>query len=136
MGYINNTSWNPQAEPLFAMPRSKWDQNQFVPFIPRLDLSQMTAPASSSATAGVEQAHRWVDITINNLDDGAHPFHLHGYSFYVLSQYRADRLGGWGSVNPFAGETSPSGPDLEHPLRKDTISCTAPRPRSDPVLGR
>ncbi|KAK9470799.1 multicopper oxidase [Dipodascopsis tothii] len=26
-----------------------------------------------------------VDILINNLDDGAHPFHLHGYKFWVLS---------------------------------------------------
>ncbi|CEJ82633.1 hypothetical protein VHEMI02685 [[Torrubiella] hemipterigena] len=28
---------------------------------------------------------RTVDLTINNFDDGSHPFHLHGHKFYVMA---------------------------------------------------
>ncbi|RCI07882.1 hypothetical protein L249_5876 [Ophiocordyceps polyrhachis-furcata BCC 54312] len=31
---------------------------------------------------------RTVDISINNFDDGAHPFHLHGHKLFVLAQSR------------------------------------------------
>ncbi|KHO00390.1 Multicopper oxidase family protein [Metarhizium album ARSEF 1941] len=102
MGFVNNTSWEPQNPPLLATDRSLWDANQFIPFI------------NSSST-------RDVDIVINNLDDGAHPIHLHGYSFYVLSSYRAEGRDGWGSYNPF--ESRPPVPlNLVNPVRKDTVS--------------
>ncbi|KAF4633335.1 hypothetical protein G7Y89_g4775 [Cudoniella acicularis] len=84
MGFINRTSWTPQSTPRFpliSLPRSQWDENQLVPWLP-------TNPESDY----------WVDIVINNLDDGAHPFHLHGHDFYLLASHRADH--GWGVTPP------------------------------------
>ncbi|KAM0217584.1 hypothetical protein ACHAQD_007327 [Fusarium lateritium] len=105
VGFINHTSWKPQNPPLSSQNRSDWDENQLIPLI----------------TTSSRKPTR-VDIVINNLDDGAHPFHLHGYSFYVLSTYRDEGRGGWGSYNPFSGEAPPNGLDLDSPLRKDTVS--------------
>ena len=64
-----------------------------------------------------------MDIIVNNLDDGSHPFHLHGHDFYVLASYRSEQ--GWGSYSPYAtAGVSALRPDLntENPLRKDTVS--------------
>ncbi|KAF5720936.1 putative multicopper oxidase [Fusarium globosum] len=105
VGFINHTSWTPQTPPLLAQNRTSWDENQLVPFI------------------GIAESRpKRVDVIINNLDDGAHPFHLHGYSFYVLSSYRNPGRGSWGSYNPYTGEAPPNGLDLEFPVRKDTVS--------------
>lgn len=39
----------------------------------------------------------YVDIIVNNLEDGTHPFHLHGFSFYPLYVFEATM--GFGSYN-------------------------------------
>lgn len=60
-GYFNQTTWKPQKDPpapLVALPRSQWDANQF------------------AFTTGPGPA--WVDLVVNNLDEGPHPFHLVG----------------------------------------------------------
>jgi FtsP/CotA-like multicopper oxidase with cupredoxin domain len=113
-GFINHTSWIPQTPPLLSLPRLEWDKNQLVPFIAS-SVSNVDSPGSPA----------WVDLVINNLDHGSHPFHLHGNSFYVLSTYRSEGRTGWGSYNPFInnGEAEPpSGVNLVSPLRKDTVS--------------
>jgi len=112
MGFINRTSWQPQSPPLISLPREQWDDNQLVPYIPlsgsRSETSHDTAP--------------WIDIIINNLDDGSHPFHLHGHSFYVLASHKSPQ--GWGSYSPWSEAASNAVPEfnLERPLRKDTVS--------------
>ncbi|KAJ9133693.1 Multicopper oxidase [Pleurostoma richardsiae] len=68
MGFINHTSWTPQDRPLLSLSRAEWDKNQLIPFIPS---------TSKDGSAPV-----WVDLVLNNRDDGSHPFHLHGTSFY------------------------------------------------------
>jgi hypothetical protein len=112
MGFINRTSWAPQDIPLLSLPREEWDEKQLVPKIPffkGIDLK-----------GGGEDT--WVDVIINNLDDGSHPFHLHGYSFYIVSTYRSTH--GWGSYNPYSSSSSTPTPvfNLYNPLRKDTVS--------------
>lgn len=107
-GYMNRTSWSPQASPAYpiiALVRSRWDANQLMPYIPM------------SATSNT-----WVDIIINNLDDGAHPFHLHGHSFYVIASHRSDH--GWGSYSPYSSAASNARPNLNlvDPVLKDTVS--------------
>ncbi|KAF4119887.1 Multicopper oxidase with three cupredoxin domains [Geosmithia morbida] len=61
---------------------------------------------------------RTVDISINNFDDGAHPFHLHGHKFYVLIQST--------SGYPPTPEELPRVLDerglLDNPLRRDTVT--------------
>ncbi|KAF5664245.1 putative multicopper oxidase [Fusarium heterosporum] len=105
VGFMNHTSWKPQSPPLISQNQSQWDENQLIPLI--------KSPPGKPIR---------VDIIINNLDDGAHPFHLHGYSFYVLSAYREQGRGSWGSYNPYSGEPPPNGLNLDFPLRKDTVS--------------
>ena len=112
MGFINRTSWVPQKIPLLSLPREEWDEKQLVPWIPFFK--------------GVDWEGRredtWVDVIINNLDDGSHPFHLHGYSFYILATYKSTH--GWGSYNPYSSSSSTPTPvfNLDNPLRKDTVS--------------
>jgi hypothetical protein len=109
MGFINRTSWSEQARPPLALrhlPRESWDANQLVPFIRYRARKPL-----------------WVDIIINNLDDDSHPFHLHGYSFYVVASHHTER--GWGSYSPYAktGDASIR-PQINRagPLKKDTVN--------------
>jgi FtsP/CotA-like multicopper oxidase with cupredoxin domain len=61
-----------------------------------------------------------VDIVVNNLDEEGHPFHLHGYDFWVLSTYSSTY--NWGSYNPFEDEEAPGGPyNTATPVKKDTV---------------
>ena len=114
MGFINRTSWAPQSLPLISLPRTQWDDNQLVPYIP---LS--TPPTHDSETSAPGP---WVTIIINNLDDGSHPFHLHGHSFYVLATHKSSQ--GWGSYSPWSEAASNAVPgfNLVNPVRKDTVS--------------
>ncbi|CAI6093569.1 unnamed protein product [Clonostachys chloroleuca] len=62
---------------------------------------------------------RTVDISINNFDDGSHPFHLHGHRFFILFQGT--------SGYPPTSEHMPALLEenkalLENPLRRDTIT--------------
>ncbi|KAI5308624.1 hypothetical protein KEM55_005268, partial [Ascosphaera atra] len=107
--YFNHTSWKPQADPpvpLLDLPQRQWDKNQLAIDVPG------------------DQDDFWVDLVVNNRDEGPHPFHMHGHDFHVLSVYQADI--GFGSYNPFA----PSPPraeyavppfDLSKSLQRDTI---------------
>ncbi|KAJ5312137.1 hypothetical protein N7508_002967 [Penicillium antarcticum] len=103
-GYINQTTWKPQDNPpapLISLPRIEWDKNQF------------------AITTGSEPS--WVDLVINNLDEGSHPFHLHGHDFFVLELHQA--TSGWGSYNPFTDE---SPPHIDAELERDSSTSTNP----------
>lgn len=106
LGHFNHTTWQPQQTPLLALNRAEWNEHQLVPFV----ASDQSKPAV-------------VTIVLNNLDDGAHPLHLHGNSFYVLSSHKAEGRTGWGSYNPFdPDEEPPEGLDLKAPKLKDTVA--------------
>jgi iron transport multicopper oxidase len=60
--------------------------------------------------AYVLEKNQYVDIVVNNLDTGKHPFHLHGHNFQVIA--RSDDNGGSYSNNV----TFP-----KIPMRRDTI---------------
>ncbi|KAK4540694.1 hypothetical protein LTR36_009025 [Oleoguttula mirabilis] len=105
-GSINNTYWEPQASPpapLITLNREQWDEHQLVPQIPYNPDSPL-----------------WIDIVLNNLDEEGHPFHLHGYDFWVLSTYSSTF--NWGSYNPFHSAEPPGGAyDLVNAVEKDTV---------------
>ncbi|KAM3430332.1 hypothetical protein MY4824_007744 [Beauveria thailandica] len=104
-GYVNHTTWEPQSRPLLSQSRRDWDENQFFPYVP----------------TGFDPVH--VDLVINNLDDGSHPIHLHGHSFYILSSFRAEGRAGWGSYNPYDPASVLRQPlNLQSPLIKDTVN--------------
>ncbi|KAJ6442213.1 Multicopper oxidase family protein [Purpureocillium lavendulum] len=104
LGFVNHTTWQVQTPALLSLNRTSWDDHQLLPFVAFKPNEPVT-----------------VDLVINNLDDGAHPIHLHGNSFYVLSSYRADGRDGWGSYNPYEASMPPSGLNLKNPVIKDTI---------------
>ncbi|KAJ6477817.1 multi-copper oxidase [Mycena vitilis] len=54
-----------------------------------------------------------VDFVITNLDDGEHPFHLHGYAPWLLGSGR-------GRFKPAKAQL-----ELENPLRRDTFTVPA-----------
>jgi FtsP/CotA-like multicopper oxidase with cupredoxin domain len=102
-GFINHTTWIPQSPPLISLPRESYDSHQLVPHLPY----NATEPT-------------WIDIILNNLDDDDHPFHLHGYSPYILATHRSNF--GWGSWNPFKADEPPGSPlELERSARRDTF---------------
>ncbi|KIN08639.1 multicopper oxidase [Oidiodendron maius Zn] len=108
-GFINRTSWAPQSDPLISLPRHSWDKNQLVPQVPM----------------STEKEAVWVDIIVNNMDEKGHPFHLHGYHFYVLAQYYPERRG-FNAYNPFEASTPKGGPlNLSNPRMKDTVFIPA-----------
>jgi hypothetical protein len=76
-GFMNRTNWIPQAKPLIEIPRSEWDEHQFMPEI--------------------RGNGEWVDIVVNNRDDKGHPFHLVRLVLASLSLF---------NLFPFAYSTS------------------------------
>ncbi|RDW63538.1 hypothetical protein BP6252_11083 [Coleophoma cylindrospora] len=100
-GFINHTTWEPQNLPLIALSREDWDSHQLVPW------------------TGPEPV--WIELTINNVDSSGHPFHLHGFDFYVIASYEGK--GGWDYYNPFKPSRPPRGGpfNLKNPVRKDTV---------------
>jgi FtsP/CotA-like multicopper oxidase with cupredoxin domain len=61
---------------------------------------------------------RTIDISINNFDDGAHPFHLHGHKFFVLLQGRD----GYPPSPTELPEYLEKHNLLENPLRRDVVT--------------
>jgi len=99
-GFINRTTWTAADIPLAASPRESWDAHQLVPW------------------TGPEPV--WVELTINNIDNNGHPFHLHGFDFYILASYEGS--GGWDYYNPFLDNPPRGGHfNLIDPLVKDTV---------------
>ncbi|KAB8071973.1 multicopper oxidase-domain-containing protein [Aspergillus leporis] len=107
-GFFNRTTWRPPTVPLNTLGRDQWDENQF------------------SFTAATDE---WMDLVVNNLDEGGHPFHMHGHHFYILRVYEAPI--GWGSYNPFTDPVPPGlepgstfseqGYDLSRAMLRDTV---------------
>ena len=127
-GFVNRTTWEPQATPLISLDRDSWDKHQLVPWTGSMEV--------------------WAELTINNVDATGHPFHLvsisgiraylcsnhtmrlrpnpqHGFDFYVIGSYGGN--GGWDYYNPFnASEPPRGGPfNLMNPLLKDTVYVPA-----------
>ncbi|KAL5358001.1 multicopper oxidase-domain-containing protein [Aspergillus floccosus] len=120
-GFFNRTSWVPQADPpipLIDLQRETWDKNQL-----------SVTVNNPSSNAGAKSEAVWVDLVVNNLDDGGHPFHLHGHHFYILAVHKAAI--GWGSYNPFTDDAPPgldmdkyphtNGYDLSRAMYRDTV---------------
>ena len=105
-GFLNQTSWKPQSPPLTQLSRSSYDANQFVPLV---RLAEDDAP-------------RWLEVVLNNLDEDDHPFHLHGHDAFVLHSY-ASTEGFSASWNPFDLQALPPGGamNLVNPVRRDTF---------------
>ncbi|KAG5939586.1 hypothetical protein E4U53_007763 [Claviceps sorghi] len=119
VGSINHTSWlNPEldAMPLLFLAREKWAKA----------ISQPTEAHNFNVPwFQVSGPDTWAELTLNNFDDKGHPFHLHGYEFYVVAREQASSI--YRGYNPFDhGSTSQARPlNVKNPLRKDTVHIPA-----------
>ncbi|KAJ3715578.1 multicopper oxidase-domain-containing protein [Lentinula guzmanii] len=76
-GYVNQTTWKPNlTNPVLA--RSDFASSSKELIVP-LDVSNTSISPASVV----------LDIIVNNLEDGPHPFHLHGHHFWPLYTYKA-----------------------------------------------
>ncbi|RAQ99639.1 multicopper oxidase [Stemphylium lycopersici] len=129
-GYLNESSFriNGTTPLLHTLLSEDWNSNA-------LDAKSnddgredgiLTTPLLSPETELTYQTTKLQTITllIHNFDDGNHPFHLHGYKFFVLAQghgYPPDSL-----LQPSSSSSdSQSHINRTNPLRRDTASVEA-----------
>jgi iron transport multicopper oxidase len=102
--FFNDSAWTPLAAGSNALSLAvSGSQNASISAANYLTLSIGDQLNFVNPTAGV------MDLVLNNLDDGDHPFHLHGHKFWVLSQGR----------NHYYGDTSTL--DTTNPMVRDTV---------------
>lgn len=109
--YINSTSWVSQKVPTL---------NQAVAGL-HADNSSFSAAGLSTAFDQSSQFvidvpnYQVVDILINSLDEGAHPFHLHGHQFWIMA---SDSTGdfNWATYKDL---------NTTNPMRRDTLTIDA-----------
>ncbi|KAF8326083.1 Cupredoxin [Cantharellus anzutake] len=91
--FFNNTSWEPLTSTSTLLEISRVANS----------LSYHHPDQLLVSTRGVET----IDLIVNSLDDGDHPFHLHGHTFFIV---------GWGAGR-YIGQA------LSHisPMRRDTV---------------
>ncbi|KAG5977889.1 hypothetical protein E4U55_006454 [Claviceps digitariae] len=115
VGSINHTSWmNPAVDalPLLFLAREKWAKA----------IPQPTKAHNFDVPwLNVSGPDTWLELTLNNFDDKGHPFHLHGYEFYVVAREQAG--GPYRGYNPFDDSSTSQARQLnvENPVRKDTV---------------
>lgn len=110
---------------------STWHMNATRPSLHRFLESSSPPSSSSSPFMANEQIFdrktelviqttgiRTVDIIINNFDDGAHPFHLHGHRFFILAQGASGYPPSADDLEPFLAQHG----NLENPLRRDVVT--------------
>jgi FtsP/CotA-like multicopper oxidase with cupredoxin domain len=136
-GFFNGSSWRAKADDP-TLHRSIDGLNS--------DRANYTAPRPSSTTPAADRADtafvndqafdidselviqttgvQTIDLLISNFDDGAHPYHLHGYKFSVLAQgHGQPPLTSVGAaINRESLSPLYDTLDLTNPLRRDTAS--------------
>lgn len=136
-GFFNGSSWRAQAHDP-TLHRSidglqNDDANYTAPHLSSMPLADGSVNAAFVnhrafdinselviQTTGVQT----IDILISNFDDGAHPYHLHGYKFAVLAQgHGQPPLTSVGAeINRESLSPLYDTLDLTNPLRRDTAS--------------
>ncbi|POR31127.1 L-ascorbate oxidase [Tolypocladium paradoxum] len=115
VGTVNHTSWvvsDPSQPPLLSLDRDEW-----------ADAIKQPTSAQTLKVPWFRQAGkgRWIELVLNNFDDKGHPFHMHGYSFYVVATHNA-ALDENNAYNPFdRAAARKQTVNTATPLRKDTV---------------
>lgn len=127
--YVNSTTWIPAQIPtlnqaLTALSSSNSTLSNSL-LSPGTVSSTLFTPADSQLVISIPSIQT-VDILINNLDEGAHPFHLHGHQFWELASGSGafDWVKGYESLEE-EGEEGMEGKGLERKMRRDTITVNA-----------
>lgn len=109
--YINSTTWVPQKVPTLNQAAAGLHANN-----------------QSFSTAGLSKAfdqssqfvidiseYQVVDLLINSLDEGAHPFHLHGHQFWIMASSSTGNFD-WKTYGDL---------NTTNPMRRDTLTVDA-----------
>jgi FtsP/CotA-like multicopper oxidase with cupredoxin domain len=117
-GFINETSWRPnlRSPSLYRAIAGLSTNNVSFNAVSEGSTAFVNDKAFNKNRELVYQTTgiQTLDIVISNFDDGAHPFHLHGYKFWVLAS-------GVGYFDPALYSSI----DLTNPLRRDTATIEA-----------
>lgn len=110
-GFFNATSWRPGGTPTLVQAVDGLRTGN-ASFESSNDGGAMDKAFDTRRQMVVKvDGLKTVDVLIDNFDDGNHPFHLHGYRFWVLGQGR-----GYFNMSTYE--------DLNttNPLRRDTVT--------------
>lgn len=109
--YFNEYTWNPLSNSS-TMHNLLFDQN----FSNQAHQSNNQTFTDNQYVLNFDTRGMIVDLIINNYDDGAHPFHLHGYKFWVIASSNS------GLFYPSFYESHSDRLDLTNPILRDTVS--------------
>ncbi|CEP65069.1 uncharacterized protein LALA0_S21e00144g [Lachancea lanzarotensis] len=114
-GYFNDMTFTPlpNSSTMNELATSPND-NQ----IRHLQNSQLETRNEGQYLINLDKRGTIVDLIVNNYDDGAHPFHLHGHKFWVLVS--ADR--GYFSKSSYDNENSEM--DFSNPIERDVLNVS------------
>jgi hypothetical protein len=112
--YINSTTWTPATVPTL---------NQAVAGLHSANSSTFAATGLSTAFSAsqfvitIPPSVGVVDVLLNSLDEGAHPFHLHGHQFWIMAT---------GATGDFNWDSYSNGRlNVSNPMRRDTMTVDA-----------
>lgn len=108
--YINSTTWTPLAIPTLNQALSGLHAHN-----PRFTTAGLSTAFPSSQFVITVPEPSVIDLLVNSRDDGEHPFHLHGYQFWIMAV---------GSSGVFDWSTY-VGLDTANPMRRDTLTLDA-----------
>ncbi|KAK9464589.1 Cupredoxin [Lipomyces arxii] len=93
LAYINGTTWRPASQALLYQAYSMFSDANSSAIAENNSTQLLNTVGVLNQGVYDGDRHQYiirppdyavVDVLINNLDDGSHPFHLHGYKFWVM----------------------------------------------------
>lgn len=106
--YINSTTWSPSKVPTLNQAVTGLSKSNTSALFSTSGLS--TAFDTSSQFIISVPTTQVIDLLINNLDEGAHPFHLHGHQFWIMASSSKGKFdwstyGNLSTTNPMLRDT-------------------------------
>ncbi|ORX33462.1 Cupredoxin [Kockovaella imperatae] len=110
--FFNSSSWTPMAPgqstigTIKSIGASSFSGNASA-------MSQLQDGRLGSQLTIINEKPEYMDLIVNSLDDGDHPFHLHGHTFQIMSM---------GSTGFYEDSSSLN---MTNPMRRDTVIIPA-----------
>lgn len=112
-GFFNSTTWMPANPPTLNQALTGL-QNASTAIA--FSTSGVSTGFSSNQLVVSIPSVQVVDLLVTNLDDGAHPFHLHGHSFWIMGQSSPPEVTGYFPWDTYGLLNT------TNPIRRDTLT--------------